>query len=138
VDRLRCKQKEADKQLAPCSQDSSVSNLPLKSSQQSTYHDANEDLATSLFGKKKKKLTKSPFIRKLEIGIIKEGYWKYMHMCIQLEDCIDCIQYVCKNRGWNFDISFELDHSSSHTHSQPNRLSLTDLRLGWGGKQKPM
>jgi hypothetical protein len=61
-----------------------------------------EESAMSLFGNaNKKKLTESPFIRKLEIGIRKEGYWKYMHMCIQFEDCIDCIRYVSENRGWD-------------------------------------
>jgi hypothetical protein len=100
---------------------------------------ADEESATSLFGHAKKaKLETSPFIRSLEIGMRKEGYWTYKHMVIQLEDCVDCVRYVCEKRGWKFDIGFELDHSSGHAHTRPNGLSVSDLRLGWGGKQRPM
>jgi hypothetical protein len=54
---------------------------------------ADEESATLLFGNADKmKLTESPFIRTLEIGIRKEGYWTYKHMVVQLEDCIDCLQ----------------------------------------------
>jgi hypothetical protein len=59
-------------------------------------------------------------------------------MVIQLEDYVDCVRYVSEKRGWNFDIGFELDHSSGHAHTRPNGLSISNLQLGWGGKQKPM
>jgi hypothetical protein len=100
---------------------------------------ADEESATALFGNAKKpKLTESPFIRTLEIGIRKDGYWTYKHMVVQLEDCVDCFRFICDKRGWDFDIGFELDHSSGHAHTRPNGLSINELRLGWGGKQKPM
>jgi hypothetical protein len=100
---------------------------------------ADEESATALFGDANKpKLTESPFIRTLEIGIRKDGYWTYKHMVVQLEDCVDCFRYICDKRGWDFQVGFELDHSSGHAHTRPNGLSINELRLGWGGKQKPM
>ena len=44
---------------------------------------ADEESATTLFGNaNRKKLTESPFIRTLEIGIRKDGYWTYKHMVV--------------------------------------------------------
>ena len=42
----------------------------------------------------KKKLTSTLFIRELEYGKNKNGYWLYDHMVLQLEDCVDILTYM--------------------------------------------
>ena len=56
---------------------------------------SDEAAAEELYGSSfKRKLEKSPFLRELEYGKNKCGYWTYNHMVIQLEDCIDILQYM--------------------------------------------
>ncbi|KAI2494539.1 hypothetical protein MHU86_19998 [Fragilaria crotonensis] len=43
---------------------------------------------------RKPPLTQSPFVRHLLIGATKGGYWNSFHMAIQLEDAVDCLQYL--------------------------------------------
>jgi len=82
----------------------------------------------------KSKLTKSPFVRYLNYGQGKDGYWMYRHMVFQLEDYNDCTKYMFPQ----FQICYELDHSSGHNSEQPDSLSTTAsvINLGWGGKQR--
>ena len=75
-------------------------------------------------------LTSTPFVRYLNYGQGKEGYWTYNHMVIQIEDCTDCLKYLYPD----FDYAFELDHSSGHNSERPNGLSTTAMNLGWGGE----
>jgi hypothetical protein len=39
-------------------------------------------------------LNVSPFIREFEYEVNAQGYWSYVHMVMQLEDCIDCLKVV--------------------------------------------
>ena len=53
-----------------------------------------EELATYLVGSEAKiSLTESPFVRYLNYGSGKDGYWTYRHMDIKIEDCVDRLQY---------------------------------------------
>lgn len=95
-----------------------------------------EQAATYLNGSslKPKKLACSPFIRFIEYGSGKDGYWTYNHMVLQLEDCIDCLKVVLVD----FDIAFELDQSSGHAHNRPDGRNLSNMSMKWGGRQKNM
>ena len=83
---------------------------------------------------KKNLLTQSPFIKELEYGANKEGYWTYECMSLQLEDCIDCMNVLYPQ----FDVVFLFDHSNGHDRLQPNGLSTTKIRKNFGGKQPKM
>ena len=96
---------------------------------------SDESAATKLFGTPTKtSLTTSPFIRQLEYGQNKEGYWTYDHMVIQLEDCIDVLQ----TQFPDFDFIFLVDHSNGHDRLQPDGLNLNKISVRYGGKQPIM
>ena len=96
---------------------------------------ADHEAAAYLNGNSRKSpLTESPFIRHLNYGSGKDGYWTYRHMVLQIEDCIDCIRYLFPV----FSIIFELDHSSGHASERPDGLSVNSINFGWGGKQRKM
>ena len=96
---------------------------------------SDEKAANVLFGSAAKKpLTRSPFLRQLEYGTNKEGYWSYEHMTIQLEHCID----VLKIQFPQFDFLFLVDHSNGHDRLQPDGLSITKIGVKYGGKQPKM
>ena len=82
----------------------------------------------------KKELTDSPFVRKLEYGANKEGYWCYEHMVVQLEDCIDVLRVLYPD----FDFIFLFDHSNGHDRLQPDGLNLNRVSVKFGGKQPKM
>ena len=82
----------------------------------------------------KKKLTKTPFVRELEYGCNRGGYWTYDHMSMQLEDCID----ILKINYPEFDFIFLFDHSNGHDRLQPDGLSLNKISVKYGGKQPLM
>ena len=87
------------------------------------------EAATNLHGNPMKcPLTESPFIRYLEHGSGKEGYWTYRHMVIQIEDCIDCLQCIHPE----LEYEFELDHSSGHNAERPDGLSTTTSVINLG------
>ena len=51
-----------------------------------------EEAASYLLGSAEKKpLQESPFVRFLNYGTGKDGYWTYRHMVLQIEDCTDCL-----------------------------------------------
>jgi hypothetical protein len=115
----------------------SVEQLQHVSSNREGAKYADEEAASYLFGSADKKaLESSPFVRYLEMGAGKDGYWTYRHMAIQIEDCIDCLLVLFPQ----FDYVFELDHSSGHAHERPNGLSTSRSNLGWGfgGRQRLM
>jgi hypothetical protein len=84
----------------------------------------------------KKDLVSSPFVRYLEYGKGKDGYWSYNHMVLQLEDCTDVFKVLYQQ----FNIVYELDHSSGHDKEKAGSLTTTLSMLGWehGGKQRSM
>ncbi len=96
-----------------------------------------EDAAIYLLGSADKKdLLSSPFVRYLEYGKGKDGYWSYNHMVLQLEDCTDTFKVLFPS----FQIVYELDHSSGHDKEKADGLTTTPSMLGWehGGKQRSM
>ena len=96
---------------------------------------SDEQAATVLFGSAKKQpLTITPFLRQLEYGQNKEGYWTYDHMVVQLEDCID----VLKVQFPEFDFVFLVDHSNGHDRLQPDGLNINKISVRYGGKQPKM
>jgi hypothetical protein len=66
----------------------------------------------------------------------KDGYQSYNRMVLQLEDCTA----VFKVLDQQFDIVYELDHSSGHDKENLDGLTATPSMLGWGngGKQCSM
>jgi hypothetical protein len=96
-----------------------------------------EEAATYLLGSADKKdLISSPFVLYLEYGKGKDGYWSYNHKVLQLEYCTN----VFKALYPQFDIVYELDHSSGQDKEKADGLTTAPLMLGWehGGKQRSM
>jgi hypothetical protein len=59
--------------------------------------------AKDVFGTSmKKRLTESPFIRRMEYGANKDGYWTGNHMIVQFEDCLDCLKVLFQDK---YDLS---------------------------------
>mmetsp|Transcript_18080 Transcript_18080/g.31860 ORF Transcript_18080/g.31860 Transcript_18080/m.31860 type:complete len:154 (+) Transcript_18080:288-749(+) len=77
---------------------------------------------------KKADLTESPFIRKLEYGSNKEGYWTGNHMIVQFEDCIDCLKVVY---GEDYDFVFL---GKYHDPENANMVTVGEKQdLNWEG-----
>lgn len=90
---------------------------------------ADSEAATYLFGNSSKiDFKESPFVRYLEYGSEKDGYWTYRHMVKQIGDCIDCLSYMYPE----YEYEFKLDHSSGHNSECPDGLPTTAINLGWG------
>lgn len=81
-------------------------------------------------------LIETPFVRYLNYGSGKDGYWTYRHMVLQIEDCVDCLNILLPDQSYGF----KLDHSSGHNMERPDGLSTTSsiINMGWGGKQRRM
>eukprot|EP00956_Cyclotella_meneghiniana_P038386 scaffold153537_cov46-Cyclotella_meneghiniana.AAC.1 len=77
--------------------------------------------------KKKKALTVSPFVRKLEYGANKEGYWNGNMMIIQLEDMVDVLKVVVGDEN---DYAVLLDHSSGHAKMRAGGLDASRMAKG--------
>ena len=84
-----------------------------------------ENAAMSKYGNmKKQKLTEQIFVKWLEYGASKEGYWNYDSMAIQIENCIDVLQVLFPQ----FDIVFLLDYSNGHDKIRPDCLNPTRMQ----------
>ena len=84
---------------------------------------------------KKQDLKHSPFRRDLQYGASNEGYWTYKDMIIQVEDCIDCLKAIHKDK---FQYLFLFDHSNGHDRAPPDALKADAIRRNYGGKQPRM
>ena len=82
----------------------------------------------------KQRLTESPFIRYIEVGENREGYWDYNHMVIQLEDVVDCLKFVHPE----FDYLILFDHSSGHSKKRIGGLDASKMKVKHGGVQPMM
>jgi len=82
----------------------------------------------------KKPLTCSPFVRTFEYGADSEGYWNYNHMVLQLEDCVDVLQYLYPQ----YDYIFLFDHSSGHDKQREDGLNVKKMTKNFGGTQRKM
>ena len=95
----------------------------------------NEESAINKNGSNmKRQLLTSPFVRQLEYGANKEGYWDFDCMALQLEDCIDCMKVIHPN----LEFVFLLDHSNGHDKIRPDGLNAKKVRKNYGGKQPKM
>ncbi|KAI2499988.1 hypothetical protein MHU86_14511 [Fragilaria crotonensis] len=83
---------------------------------------------------RKPPLTQSPFVRHLLIGATKGGYWNSFHMAIQLEDAVDCLQYLRPQ----FDFVFLFDHSQGHARKKDGALDANSMSRSFGGVQPKM
>ena len=104
-------------------------------------HYSDCDAAKELNGTSEKAaLECSPFVIFFDLGKAKSGYWRYEHMVIQLEDCVDCLRVKFKGADegekFKYDFLFEFDHSSGHSKQRPDGLSVADghVNIGVGGK----
>ena len=96
-----------------------------------TYCD--EKAALEKLGKiEKDKLKTSPFKRQIDYGAMKDGYWTYEDMIVQVEDCIDCLKAI---HGNAYEYLFLFDHSNGHDRLSPDALSASAIRKGFGGSQ---
>ena len=55
-------------------------------------------------------------------------------MIVQLEDCVNVLQYLYHN----FEFKFIIDHLNGHDRIQSNGLSLSKINIKHGGKQPKM
>jgi hypothetical protein len=79
----------------------------------------------------KRELAESPFVRMIDYGNAKDGYWNSNHMLVQAEDVLDvwntgvCTSYI--------QPVYEFDHSSGHDSDQEDGLIVnpTHLQIKW-------
>ena len=85
------------------------------------YVDA--EVGTYLYGyPQKSKLAKSPFVRYLNYGQGKYGYWTYRHMILQLEDYNDCTQYMFPHSKSATNLTTQVATTLSEQMVYPQRL----------------
>ena len=82
----------------------------------------------------KKPLSSSPFVKEFEYGSNNDGYWSYDQMVLQLEDCIDVLNFTHPE----FEILFMFDHSNGHDRLRPDGLNVNKINLKHGGRQPVM
>ena len=82
----------------------------------------------------KQRLTESPFVRYIDVGENREGYWDYNLMVLQLEDVVDCLQVIRPD----FDYLFLFDHSSGHAKKRIGGLDANKMKVNHGGIQPVM
>jgi hypothetical protein len=92
--------------------------------------------AIAVHGKSEKKdlIDNSPFIRFLEVGAEKEGFWNYNNMAIMTEDLVDCLQVLYPVH----DIMLYFDQSSGHCRKRHDGLNIVGMNGDWGGAQQKM
>ncbi|KAG7357055.1 hypothetical protein IV203_001743 [Nitzschia inconspicua] len=94
-----------------------------------TYWDGEAALEV-LKSTSKPPLTASPFVRKLLIGINKEGYWNSNHMAVQFEDVVDCLKVLYPNH----EFVFLFDHSQGHSRKRKGALDVNSMNVSFGGQ----
>jgi hypothetical protein len=77
---------------------------------------------------------KSPFVQVFQYGAYHEGYWRYDHMVLQMEDCIDVLKVLYPE----FYVVFLFDHSCGHDRMRLDGLQPNDVGVKFGGKQPKM
>jgi hypothetical protein len=82
----------------------------------------------------KQRLLESPFVRYIDVGENREGYWDYNHMVVQLEDVVDCLQVMRPD----FDYLLLFDHSSGHAKKRIGGLDANKMKVYHGGVQPIM
>jgi hypothetical protein len=74
------------------------------------------DQDTAMATRQHKPLTTSPFIQEFEYGKNNDGYWTYKRMVCQLDECVDILKSLFRNR---YDFLFMFDHSCRHVRKEP-------------------
>ncbi|KAG7349101.1 hypothetical protein IV203_011698 [Nitzschia inconspicua] len=92
-----------------------------------TYWDGEAALEV-LKSTSKPPLTASPFVRKLLIGINKEGYWNSNHMAVQFEDVVDCLKVLHPSH----EFVFLFDHSQGHSRKRKGALDVNNMNVSFG------
>ncbi|KAG7354913.1 hypothetical protein IV203_004269 [Nitzschia inconspicua] len=92
-----------------------------------TYWDGEAALEV-LKSTSKPPLTASPFVRKLLIGINKEGYWNSNHMAVQFEDVVDCLKVLYPSH----EFVFLFDHSQGHSRKRKGALDVNNMNVSFG------
>jgi hypothetical protein len=95
------------------------------------------EAARNLLGSSAKKpLTESPFVRMIDYGAQKDGYWNANHMLVQVADCMDFWNAMTQT-SYILPL-WEFDHSSGHDCERQDGLTTTPqhLKMTWGkGRQ---
>ena len=68
-------------------------------------------------------------------GSGKDRYWSYEHLVIQLEDCLDVLQCLYKDK---FDIKINVDHSCGHDRQKEDALNVNRMNRDYGGVKPKM
>ncbi|KAG7350599.1 hypothetical protein IV203_009959 [Nitzschia inconspicua] len=95
-----------------------------------TYWDGEAALEV-LKSTSKPPLTASPFVRKLLIGINKEGYWNSNHMAVQFEDVVDCLKVLYPSH----EFVFLFDHSQGHSRKRKGALDVNNMNVSFGAHE---
>ena len=64
----------------------------------------------------------------------KQRYWKYDHLVLQMEDCLECLKVLYLS----FDFVFLFEHLCGHGQSCEFRLEESITRKFFGGRQPNM
>ena len=67
-------------------------------------------------------------------GTKREEYWTNRNIMEQIDDYIDCVDVLYPYHH----LAMEVDCSSGHMKCDDDALRVTDINVGWGGKQPIM
>jgi len=85
------------------------------------------------------KLDESPGVGYITYGKNKEGYWDWEMFKTQVEDYIDCWEWLNEKRGYGpRQLVLVCDWSSGHAAGQSDGLGVTGINSNYGGKQSHM
>ena len=64
----------------------------------------------------------------------KQGYWIYEHLVLQMEDCLDWLNFLYTY----FDLVFLFENMCGHDRAREGILKTSIMRKYFGGKQQNM
>ena len=96
-----------------------------------TAHYLNKESANEIYGTTLKKIfnDKHLLIRYFEVGIMREGYWNFHHMALQIEDMFDVLAVIYPH----CDYVLLMDQSSGHGRSVKDALDASSMNVKYGG-----
>ncbi len=71
-------------------------------------------------------------MREFEYRTNNKGYWSYVHMVLQMEDCLDVMRVLHPQ----YEVLLLFDYSCGHTPQREYRLNVENMSMSYGGKQR--
>ena len=79
----------------------------------------------------------NPFSREFMYGsgTSLDDYWSYEHLAVQLEDCLDILQCIYKDK---YKFKINVDHSCGHDQQKEDALKVESMNRDYGGVKPKM